>query len=583
MGIIFKDTVGNTNTNQTVLYLQSKSIKANTSVQWNNKIQGYFYNNNSTTTQLIVKSGIGDLNIVMQPYEKFSFPYVDINSVSNVSQENDITMYFSNSEFGFFSTSNNVFITNSSLDMNLLNASVDVNLLNSTVEISNSSLDMNLLNASVDVNLLNSSVDVNLLNSTVEISNSSIDANITNSSLDMNLLNASVDVNLLNSSVDVNLLNSTVEISNSSIDANILNSSIDINIIASTVTLDTDLGNTSLDSQENQTSGTNSLVYNPWGFSTGTAPPVNAQSTLTSGNWANVQQNNARGYLNAVSVYVYNPTSASASADLTIYMYSHLPEGDGSSGNPINSFTFSSGSIDATSGVWLTINPKIFWEYNSLVMISETAGGTGGNAIEVAQNDGGSINAHFFINGYWSHESYPQCMYWRIINNAPASLPVTVQGGEVAVTGTAYIYGYYEYSSGNFNSTTFAASDFVPNGYFAHILGIFFGWAAGTTNSATKIGLILQVNPVNSFIVGYTTMDIASGSYYACAIGESIASNTPIAGVSNSLNGMLNINNLILNSSSTFSLLNSVESPSIASSTPIMTVRYILEPIITKA
>ena len=143
------------------------------------------------------------------------------------------------------------------------------------------------------------------------------------------------------------------------------------------------------------------------------------------------------------------------------------------------------------------------------------------------------------------------------------------------------IYDFYSYSSGSFNSTTFAASDFVPNGYIAHILGIFFEWSAGTTNSSTHIGLELNVNNLgNQYLIGYTTMDITDGDLYNCAIGESITSNTPIASSGIVLNGLLNINNLILNSSSSFIIWNSVESVSIAPSGTPLTIRYILEPII---
>ena len=153
--------------------------------------------------------------------------------------------------------------------------------------------------------------------------------------------------------------------------------------------------------------------------------------------------------------------------------------------------------------------------------------------------------------------------------------------GNQNINSTRKIYDFYSYSSGSFNSTTFAASDFVPNGYIAHILGIFFGWIAGTTNSSTHIGLELNVNNLgNPYLIGYTTMDITDGDLYNCAIGESITSNTPIALSEISLNGLLNINNLILNSSSTFIIWNSVESVSIATSGIPLTIRYILEPII---
>ena len=155
--------------------------------------------------------------------------------------------------------------------------------------------------------------------------------------------------------------------------------------------------------------------------------------------------------------------------------------------------------------------------------------------------------------------------------------------GNQNINSTRKIYDFYSYSSGSFNSTTFAASDFVPNGYIAHILGIFFEWSAGTTNSTTEIGLYLQVNSsAKSFLVGYTNMNITSGDTYACAIGESIATNTPASGTGYALSGLININNLILNSTSTFSFLNSVENVSIASSSHPLTVRYILEPIVNK-
>ena len=153
--------------------------------------------------------------------------------------------------------------------------------------------------------------------------------------------------------------------------------------------------------------------------------------------------------------------------------------------------------------------------------------------------------------------------------------------GNQNINSTRKIYDFYSYSSGSFNSTTFTASDFVPNGYIAHILGIFFEWGAGTTNSSTHIGLELNVNNLgNPYLIGYTTMDITDGDLYNCAIGESITSNTPIASSGIVLNGLLNINNLILNSSSSFIIWNSVESVSIAPSGTPLTIRYILEPII---
>ena len=161
--------------------------------------------------------------------------------------------------------------------------------------------------------------------------------------------------------------------------------------------------------------------------------------------------------------------------------------------------------------------------------------------------------------------------------------------GNQNINSTRKIYDFYSYSSGSFNSTTFAASDFVPNGYIAHILGIFFEWDAKTTNSTTNIGLGIYVNGVpNLYPVGYTTMNITSGDHYACSIGEDISSNSPGAfalstsGIAGGeiFCGFVNIPNLQFVSTSTFSLLNSVEDVAINVTNTNLTVRYILEPVV---
>ena len=198
-----------------------------------------------------------------------------------------------------------------------------------------------------------------------------------------------------------------------------------IDIAAQSVgNLSTDIGNYSADLQENQTGGTNILTYNPWGFSTGTNPtPSNAASSNTD--MCNVQQNGASGYL-TFYFNVLNPTSSSGSANITIYLYDRLPEG-GPSSTPINQFTFSSGTIAAGAQAWITVNPNIYWSYNTLVVAPQQQTGTLGNKIGVAKPLAyNQINSHFWSSSYWNQHEQGFIGYWAISNTAPASLPVAV-------------------------------------------------------------------------------------------------------------------------------------------------------------
>ena len=68
-----------------VLFLQNKIIKANSSIQWNTKLQGYLENNNPQSANIIINSGYGSLSKTLKPYEKFQFPYININSITNSS------------------------------------------------------------------------------------------------------------------------------------------------------------------------------------------------------------------------------------------------------------------------------------------------------------------------------------------------------------------------------------------------------------------------------------------------------------------------------------------------------------------
>jgi hypothetical protein len=188
--------------------------------------------------------------------------------------------------------------------------------------------------------------------------------------------------------------------------------------------LDTDLGQTSTDYQENQSSGTNILTYNVWGFDT-SAPPV-VRDFGYNNQFANVQQSNAKGYLMFFTAYIYNPTSSSGSADITVYLYDHLPE-NGPSSTPLGKFTFNSGTIDANSGAWITIEPNVYWKYNTLVMIPQQQTGTSGSAIGIANpNVYNKINSHYWTGSYWTPGDDGFIGYWSITNTAPASVPVNV-------------------------------------------------------------------------------------------------------------------------------------------------------------
>ncbi len=197
-----------------------------------------------------------------------------------------------------------------------------------------------------------------------------------------------------------------------------------IDIAAQSVgNLNTDIGNFSTDLQENQTSGTNTLTYNPWGFSTSVNPAVLA--TGSTFRYCMIQQNGAAGYP-IFYFNVINPTSSSASANITVYLYDHLPEG-GPSTTPINQFTFSTGTLAAGAQVWVTVQPNIYWAYNTLAVIPQVITGTGGSEIGVVLPASANyIDAHFWNGTYWNSLDYGFVGFWSITNTAPASLPVAV-------------------------------------------------------------------------------------------------------------------------------------------------------------
>ena len=208
---------------------------------------------------------------------------------------------------------------------------------------------------------------------------------------------------------------------NITIQGNVTNLTMDIK---SSITLPTDTGTYSQNLQENQTNSQNVLTYNPWGFSTGTVPTPRS-SFGPSNSMCNVQANGARGYL-SFNFCCYNPTGVNSGATLTVYLYEHLPEG-GASESPIRSFSFATGTINSNTGVWVNVQPNIYWNYNSLVVIPLVTVGTLGGQIGVmAASAFNGIDSHYYTGSYWNSADDGFVGFWTITDTAPASLPVSV-------------------------------------------------------------------------------------------------------------------------------------------------------------
>ena len=343
------------------------------------------------------------------------------------------------------------------------------------------------------INILGSVNIVNDISGTVNINNPS--------------LNVLGSVNITND------ISGSVEISNPNI--NILGS---VNIENQ---VNTDTGSYSINNQENQTSGTNTYTYNPWNLSTSTTPSLYDTGNLN--NLAFVQQNGARGYLHRFICYVYNPSSSSASTTIDIYLYTHLPEN--LTDTPINQFSFSTGTISANSGVWIAVYPALFWNFNTLVAIPQQDTGTTGTQIGIGIPStflGG--NAHKYSNNYWNHKSIGFLGYWSIINTSVASLPVTVQGGEVTITSTRK------------NPISIAGSFTGNNGTMItppinkkwKIRSIVLYWTANSTQTDYVEIQIVPNNVPLAYVLNlyYGSLSVTDGDSYGVDVAEYVQSRT---------------------------------------------------------
>ena len=394
--------------------------------------QNFYIKNvkNTGTTELEVE--LSDSTI---PQSNIDIQQLDIGTISGtVNINGNVTI----------SGTADVNITNSTLNVNgtvNINGIVDVSIQNTTINVSGSvSISNSTLNITGIVSISSGSITV--LNSTLNVSGI---VSISNATLtisgSVNITNTTVNIGgiVSISSGSITVLNSTLNISGivsvSSGSITIANSTVNISI-SSSIKLPTDMGNYTQSLQENQTSGSNILTYNPWGFSTGTAPAVRVGSSNNT--MANIQRNGANGYP-IFFFYAYNPLTTTGSATITVNLYKELPT-NGFSAPPINTFNFSSGTLNPSSGAWVTVVPNINWEYNSLVVVLTGTIGTTGPAIGVAEpNSFTGIDTHYWNGNNWNESESGFCGFWQIVNAAPASLPVSITNPIQISSGNAQV------------------------------------------------------------------------------------------------------------------------------------------------
>ena len=440
--------------------------------QVNACISGYILNPNATSASFTVTNPVGNVIKTLLPYRSWNFSSLEFDYLINTGT-NAIELDISpgtgtnvsesiNTLFGTVTIAGNVNVSGSVSIIGVVSISGNVNITNTTLNISGS---VNILGYVSITGTVNISGNVSIIGSVTVAGSVSITNTTLNISGSVNILgyvsitgtvNISGSVSIvgsvtvagsvaitnttLNISGSVNILGyvsitGTVNISGTVAITGTVNVTGNINIINSTVnisggvniyqsiSLPTDIGGFSTDLQENQTSGVNTLTYNPWGFSTSVNPAVNSAGTQYR--YAMIQQNGAAGYP-IFYFNVINPTSSSASANITVYLYDHLPEG-GPSATPINQFTFSTGTLAAGAQVWFTVRPNIYWAYNTLAVIPQVITGTGDSEIGVVRPASpNNINTHYWNGSYWNANDYGFVGFWSIINTAPSSLPVAI-------------------------------------------------------------------------------------------------------------------------------------------------------------
>ena len=160
--------------------------------------------------------------------------------------------------------------------------------------------------------------------------------------------------------------------------------------------------------------GNSSFNFDPWNFSESVEPQIR-QGFGFSNSMADIQTNVEFGSL-LFHFLVYNPANITGKNNITIYLYNKLPSG-GPSSLPIFNFTFSSGYINGESGKWITVNPQIYWNYSTLVVIPQSQTGTSGNDIGVANPQTfNNIFSHYWVPP-WDSSDDGFIGYWTESNN----------------------------------------------------------------------------------------------------------------------------------------------------------------------
>ena len=254
-------------------------LDPNSSNEYPNQCVSGFIRNvgNVSGNFLLVQTSGKTITRTLAPLQSYTFTNYYIKSIKNIGTT-QLEVELSDSP----NTQSN--LTIQQLDIGTISGTVNIN---GNVVISGIA-DVNITNTTVNVAgtvYVNGIVDVSIQNTTVNVNGSvsisgTANVNITNTTVNVGgnvVVSGTVSINGI---VDVSIQNTTVNVGGSvSIsgitDVSITNSTININgnvNISSSVQLPTDIGNYTQSLQENQTSGTNILTYNPWNFNTSVIP-----------------------------------------------------------------------------------------------------------------------------------------------------------------------------------------------------------------------------------------------------------------------------------------------------------------------
>ncbi len=159
------------------------------------------------------------------------------------------------------------------------------------------------------------------------------------------------------------------------------------------------------------------FTFNPWNFND---TDNNYSVRCQYGNGANMindQTYNSNGTL-IFHFYLYNPLHHSSENNITVNLYNKLPE-NGPTAAPLKTFTLSSGTINGTTGKWVTINTGISWKYAYLAVLPVQQTGLNGSYIGIANPAHfNEIYSHYWFDGkFWDSADDGFIGYWSISRN----------------------------------------------------------------------------------------------------------------------------------------------------------------------